>query len=58
VYGRLLAGIAGLNPTGGVDVRVVKKRENVNCRTVKTKMKYRVQANKKNTARGMDVCLL
>ena len=61
----LLAGVAGLNPAGGMDVCVVvskggkKKQKEAKCRIIKTKnqvrMKCRVQENtKRNPAGGMD----
>ena len=50
VCGRSLAGIAGSNPAGDMDVMcVVSTDKRQKCRTVKTKnqvrMKYRVQEN-------------
>ena len=58
VCGRSLAGIAGSNQAGGMDVCVLccKYIQMAKCRTIKTKkqiwMKYRVQDNRKNEISG------
>ena len=66
VYGRSVAGFAGSNSTGGMDVRVVcyRKRQKAKWRAIKTKnevrIKYRVQRNpkKKKSGRSVHVRLL
>ena len=50
--GPSLAGIAGSNPAGGMDVCVVSKDRKTKCRTIKTKkqvrMKYGLKRDKKS----------
>ena len=57
VFGRSLAGVAGRNFAGGMDVCVVSKEETGKCRTIKTnkqlRIKYRVQENTKKKLSGV-----
>ena len=60
VRGRSLAGVAGSNPAGGMDVCVVSEDKKAKRRTIKTQkqipIKYKVQ--NKNPAEGMDNCVV
>jgi hypothetical protein len=42
IYSTSLAGIAGSNPPGGMDVCVVSKDKKAKCRTIKTKTQIRM----------------
>ena len=61
VCGRLLAGVAGSNPDGGMDICVVccMYRQKARCRRIKTnkqvRMKYRIQKNNKKTPGGCKI---